>query len=161
MPPSTAAKKKKAGPPPALPAPGTPAKDGRGRVFAAPMPTPGFDRAQVSRAAAALAKHARAAAGAGLFADDDELVYLVRCVACVCFVWGRVDPRREHAEPAHAYEMPGVDGPSPYAAALVFFPFPRIGLGRISLADGRVADSPLHTTNTDRLPEKDARRQPQ
>lgn len=49
-----------------------------GRVLA-PIPTPGLDPAQLTKAAAALAKHARAAAGEGLFADDDELVYLASC----------------------------------------------------------------------------------
>jgi hypothetical protein len=50
----------------------------RGDRPLAPIPTPGLDQAQLTKAAAALAKHARAAAGEGLFADDDELVYLVR-----------------------------------------------------------------------------------
>ncbi len=55
---------------------GAPTPSRGGRVLA-PIPTPGMDQAQLTKAAAALAKHARASAADGLFADEDELVYLV------------------------------------------------------------------------------------
>ena len=61
----------------AAPAPSGIALPSRNGRALAPIPTPGLDSAQLAKAAAALSKHARAAAGEGLFADEDELVYLV------------------------------------------------------------------------------------